>query len=103
MSHLAKSFTLLPLAGLVLAACSSRAAVGYYRPLPPPPPRAFGVIGRSPGPGFVWLDGYHDWYGNRYVWVPGRWVRPPRASAVWVPGRWAPRGRNHVWVRGYWR
>lgn len=31
----------------------------------------------APGPGFVWIAGYHRWDGGRYVWVPGRWDRPP--------------------------
>ncbi|MEI9974771.1 MAG: hypothetical protein WDO73_23630 [Ignavibacteriota bacterium] len=31
-------------------------------------------------------EGFYDYRGGRYVWVPGRWMRPPRAHAVWVPG-----------------
>ena len=68
----------------------------------PPPPR-YGVMGYSPGPGYVWCDGYWDWRGNNWIWIQGAWRRPPRARAAWVPGYWRPQGRGHVFIRGYWR
>ncbi len=79
--------------------CGHRHYVAYG---PPPPPMAAGYVGRAPGPGYVWVDGYYDWRG-RYVWVPGSWMRPPRPHAVWVPGRFDGHGRHRVWVRGHWR
>jgi hypothetical protein len=98
----------LPVAllGMTLAGCASSG--GYYAraPYPPPPPRGYRsgvVIGVAPGPGYVWLDGYQDWRGSRYAWVPGRWVRPPRPRAVWVAPHWDRHGRNQVWMRGRWR
>ena len=51
----------------------------------------------------VWVPGYDRWTGNRYRWVEGRWVKPPRYGMVWVPGHRAPRGRGYVWVEGHWR
>jgi len=24
----------------------------------------------APGAGFVWIDGYHRWEGDHYVWTP---------------------------------
>jgi hypothetical protein len=68
---------------------------------PPPPPRV--VIPVSPGPRYVWVDGYQRWNGRRYVWVPGYYAIPPRHRAVWVRGQWVPRRRGYVWVPGYWR
>jgi hypothetical protein len=68
---------------------------------PPPPPRV--VIPVSPGPRYVWTDGYYRWNRQDYVWVPGRYVIPPRHRAVWVSGHWAPRRRGYVWVPGHWR
>ena len=56
-----------------------------------------------PGPEFVWIAGYHRWDGARYVWVPGRWDRPPRPHAVWVPHRWEHRHEGWVMVEGHWR
>ena len=42
--------------------------------------------------------------GPGYVWVPGRWDRPPRARARWVPGRWVHEGRRGwYFVDGHWR
>jgi len=75
---------------------------------PPPRPVVVGPVGRSPGRGFVWTDGFFTW-GRRpggrmgYVWVPGRWMRPPRAGAVWVAPSWR-RGRGgYTFVAGRWR
>jgi hypothetical protein len=31
----------------------------------------------------MWVDGYWAANGGRYVWVPGRWDRPPRQGAYW--------------------
>lgn len=51
--------------GLGMSAAKANAAqIGIYvragRPAIPP----------SPGPGYVWVDGYYDGYG---AWVPGYW------------------------------
>ena len=56
-----------------------------------------------PGPDYVWVGGYHRYEGNAYVWVPGRWERPPRAHAVWVAPRWHHQHDGYVFVEGYWR
>jgi hypothetical protein len=52
----------------------------------PPRPVAVGPVGRRPGPGWVWTNGYWTGVAGRrgYVWMPGRWRRSPRADAVWV-------------------
>lgn len=78
----------------------------------PPPPRVV-VVPVSPGPDFVWVEGY--WYpvGHHYKWHQGYWTRPPYAGARWVgphhdgeryfPGYWdGDRGRrehDHHWDR----
>jgi len=69
----------------------------------PPPPVSTTVIGVAPGPGYVWVPGYHRWNGARYVWVGGRWVLPPRPGAVWVPAHWVARPGGYVFVAGRWR
>jgi hypothetical protein len=78
----------------------------------PPPPRVYAVP-RSPGPEFMWVEGY--WYpqGSHYAWHNGYWTRPPYQGAYWVgpyhaggryfPGRWeGSRGNvvhDHRWDR----
>ena len=68
------------------------------------PPRAVvETRGVAPGPGYVWVSGYHRWDGNAYVWTPGRWDRPPHAHARWVAHRWVHRNGGYVLVEGHWR
>jgi YXWGXW repeat-containing protein len=57
----------------------------------------------SPGPNYIWIDGYQRWDGNAYVWMPGRWDVPPRAGARWVAHRWVRRHDGWVFVEGRWR
>jgi hypothetical protein len=68
----------------------------------PPPVIVERPIAR-PGPGYVWVGGYHRWDGARYVWTPGAWVMPPRPHAVWVEHRWVRRHGGWVFVEGRWR
>lgn len=68
------------------------------------PPRAvFERRGPRPGPGYVWIGGYHRWDGNAYAWSPGRWEQPPRPRARWVEHRWRHRRGGYVLVEGHWR
>jgi hypothetical protein len=48
-----------------------------------------------PGPGYVWIDGYQDAYGN---WFDGYWAVPPYAGSYWVAPRFFG-GRSYA---GYW-
>jgi len=57
----------------------------------------------APGPEFVWITGYHRWDGNAYVWVPGRWEKPPHEHARWVAHQWVKRNGGYVLVEGHWR
>jgi hypothetical protein len=69
----------------------------------PPPPVRVGVVGVAPGPGYVWVAGYQSWNGHDYIWVAGRWVRPPRVGVVWVQPRYVHTGGTWVFYKGYWR
>lgn len=69
----------------------------------PPAPQSMAVIGRAPGPKYVWIGGYHRWNGSRYIWVAGRWIVPPRAGAVWIAPRWIPRNGGYVFIAGRWQ
>ncbi len=94
-------------AGLVLAGFLQFTSAVYGAAVvvrqPPPRPESVTVIGRAPGPKYVWTGGYYRWSGNRYIWVGGRWVVPPRAGAVWVDPRWVPRNGGFVFVEGRWQ
>ena len=73
------------LASLILASAVTAPAfaqVGIYIGHEPPPLR-YEVRPAIPGPGYAWTDGYWNWSGARYVWVPGAWRRPPYANAYW--------------------
>ena len=87
---------------VALPACAAPRGRLYVRVGPPAPVYETRIV--APGPGYVWIGGYHTWDGRAYVWVPGRWDRAPRANARWVPARWVRDGR-HGWylVEGHWR
>ncbi|SNT07566.1 YXWGXW repeat-containing protein [Granulicella rosea] len=71
----------------------------------PPPPRVVETVPPPPPEhrDWAWHAGYHRWDGNRYVWVPGAYERPPHPHAVWVEGHWDHRGGGYVWREGHWR
>lgn len=64
----------------------------------PPPPRVIRVRPASPGPEFMWIEGY--WYpsGRHYRWHDGYWTRPPYEGYRWVP----PRHDGRQYFAGYW-
>ena len=104
----------LLLAGALTAPALAQVGVGVYIGQTPPPLR-YEVPPPSPGPDFLWIDGYWNWVGSRYVWVPGRWDRSPYPGAYWThphydhydrgwqmhPGHWdrEDRGDHHDWHR----
>jgi len=68
-----------------------------------PPPAVVDVRPVPPARGYVWVGGYHQWNGGAYVWVPGRWMVPPRSRAVWVAPRWVHERQGWYVVAGHWR
>jgi YXWGXW repeat-containing protein len=86
----------------LLAGCATAAPSRLYARLRPPRPILEPRIA-PPGPGYVWVVGFHRWNGARYIWVPGRWTIPPRANARWRPGHWAHDRRGWYWRDGHWR
>ena len=83
------------------AACVDTSGRLYVRVGPPAP--VYEVRSTAPGPGYIWIEGYHRWDGNRYEWVAGRWEHQPRPRAVWVPGHWDHDGHGYFWIDGRWR
>lgn len=59
------------------------AQIGIIIGRQPPPPMRYERRPPMPGEGYAWVDGYWGNNGGRYVWVPGRWDRPPYAGAYW--------------------
>jgi hypothetical protein len=91
---------------VLLTSVSASAACGpsgrlYVRVGPPAPIFEARVV--APGPGYIWVGGYHTWDRGAYIWVPGRWVLPPRPRAIWVPGRWERDRHGWFWMDGHWR
>lgn len=73
------------LAGAVAVAAITAPAVaqiGIYIGRTPPPLRRESR-GPMPGQGYVWTDGYWGVHNGRYVWVNGRWQRPPYEGAYY--------------------
>jgi len=68
-----------------------------------PPPLVVETRPVVPGPGYVWVAGYHRWDGHAYIWVPGRWAIPPHHKTVWVAGHWKKSPQGWYWMEGHWR
>ncbi|GHT60039.1 hypothetical protein AGMMS50239_08120 [Bacteroidia bacterium] len=58
----------------------------------------------SPGPDYVWVDGYWTWdYRYReYVWAQGYWALAPYAGAFWIPGYWEYYRSGYRWIDACW-
>lgn len=95
-----KKIVLAALLAFTLLPAASYAQV-YVRIGPPHPV----VERRGPPPdrGYVWVSGYHRYDDGRYVWVPGRWDRPPHPHARWEAHHWVHRHGGWVLIDGHWR
>jgi hypothetical protein len=81
-------------------------AAGYadapvYAPVAPPAP-VVEVQPVIPFAGAIWINGFWNWGGGRYSWVPGRYERP-RPGYNWEPRRWSQSGRGNWQMQGGWR
>jgi hypothetical protein len=95
-----QKLAVLLLAGAIYAGTASAAEI-FVR-IAPPPPVHVGVIGIAPSPNHVWVNGYHEWDGGRYMWHEGSWMARPYPRAVWIEHRWAHRRGGYVFVPGHW-
>lgn len=96
-----KHIAVLILAGTISMGAASAAEI-FARVAPPPPVR-MGAVGVAPRLGYVWVNGYQEWRGGRYIWREGRWMRPRYPGGAWVEPRWERRRDGYGFVRGYWR
>ena len=87
----------------VACACTLPAVsqVGIYIGRTPPPLR-YEVPPPTPGPDYLWNEGYWNWSNNQYVWVPGRWARPPYAGAYWEHPHYDHYDRGCQFHEGHW-
>ena len=97
---MAKRFHLLLVALLLTAGLASAQQV-VIRVAPPRPRAEVRVV--APGPGYVWIGGYHEWRGSAYAWVPGRWERPPYPRARWIRPHYRHVHGGWVFVPGHWQ
>lgn len=98
----------LLLAAAALGGCAVVPAHDYgYDPSPAvtvyaaPPAPLVEYRGLPPAYGYVWLDGFWNWGGVHYSWVPGRWVSPPPGQ-VWLPRVWRRDGERWHAHGGHW-
>ena len=101
-------------AASIVTACSSPPPPGAVLvpfappPAPTPTPASVGLerLVNQPDSSMnpdAWIRGDYRWNGSEYVWVTGRWEKPPQRGAVWVNGRWLKSRQGWYWVEGYWR
>ena len=57
----------------------------------------------SPGPDYVWIDGYWHWEGHHYIWNRGHWDRPPSRYHVWVRPSYVRIEHGYRYTPGHWR
>jgi hypothetical protein len=94
---------------IVLTACAPAPPPGavFVHAAPPPAPRPVPSSLQNIADGDTdrraWIGGHYQWNGSEYVWVPGRWEKPPHPGAVWVNGLWAHARNGWYWVEGRWR
>jgi hypothetical protein len=94
-----KSLLALCIAAGSLATLAPAGAADIYVRIAPPPPRQ--EVVPVVRPGWVWVPGYWNWNGRRYVWVNGHRVRG-RHGSHWVPDRWSEDHGRWRRERGHW-
>jgi hypothetical protein len=58
----------------------------------------------TPGPDYIWVDGYWTWDSRyrEYVWIQGYWAVAPYSGAYWIPGYWERYRNGYRWVEACW-
>jgi len=61
-----------------------------------------GYHSRSPGDGYIWIQGDWFWNGGGYAWRDGYWSRPQNGYNYY-PGTWQRHKGGWYWRQGRWR
>lgn len=61
------------------------------------------VIPAAPSARHIWIPGHYVRRGRDYVWVNGFYQVAPARYTAWAPGHWKQSRRGQVWVEGHWR
>lgn len=78
----------------------ARHAQRMHHPSPPPPRHE--RASSAPRRGMVWSQGYWQWRGQRYAWVPGHWQAVRQGQHYRQP-RWEQRAGQWHFTSGGWR
>jgi len=70
---------------------------GYAAAAPSPPP-TYAYQPPAPGPNYIWINGFWNFTGGRYVWTNGYGALPPYAGGYWI----APRYYGGRFYAGHW-
>jgi hypothetical protein len=95
---------------ILLAACMPPPPPVYVLQAPPgevqvpsaPPEPREEVAPPQPDPSAVWQDGYWNWTGSEYAWVPGDWAEPPQPDYVFVGPAYGYFGGSWSYRPGFW-
>jgi hypothetical protein len=85
------------------AAPASQTAALLAINVPSAPPEAPAEVQtQSPGPGHIWVAGYHDFIGGRHVWRAGRWVEV-KSGYEYVRAKYEWTGQTWVFHVPHWK
>lgn len=102
MSQISRVVALVAVSMLVGACAMAPYDPSYDVPVSVAPPAALVEYpGYPPAADDLWVSGYWNWGGARYVWVPGRW-QSPRPGYSWQPHRWERDGDRWRAAGGRW-
>lgn len=91
------------LAGLLLPALISGCTTTAPTTAQGPPPARVEVIPTAPSARHMWIPGHYVRRGRNYVWVNGYYRVAPARYNAWVPGHWQQTRRGPMWIEGHWR
>ncbi|WP_460968316.1 hypothetical protein [Spirosoma migulaei] len=91
------------LAGLLVSALVSGCTTTATTTAQGPPPARVEVIPAAPSARHMWIPGHYVRRGRNYVWVNGYYRVAPARYNAWVPGHWQQTRRGPMWIEGHWR
>ncbi|WP_148562356.1 YXWGXW repeat-containing protein [Spirosoma radiotolerans] len=98
-----KQVKFLVLAGLLLPTLFSACTATATTTVQGPPPARVEVIPVAPSVRHIWIPGHYIRRGRNYIWVNGYYQMAPARYRAWAPGYWRQSRRGPIWVEGHWR